>query len=291
MRQLLVSIMTCGVVIAVCHGALLAEEMSGDYRSPPAGTVLKYPDGEIKVTRVSGIKAYHKIIDQKNDITTNNVLIYHGMMSNWLLRGEGYLKFKKSGFRSPWPLRVHGRYKAKFSRNTFANSQLEGQVVRTEEINVPAGRYFTYVLSGVETLNFSGRKYSQKITRWYAPRIGVFVRTDTHITDGPQAGEKDSQELLEIRYPSGYEEPKRVTKAKDNVVPKSNPEDRLKELKQIYDEGLIDEAEYNTKRREIDGGNVTSLQGKLKLLKNLFEEGLIDQAEYNSKKAELLEDL
>jgi hypothetical protein len=280
------------LVLMFCSEPLFATEtVPGEYRSPPVGTTLIYSSGEETITRIKGVKVYKSLVG-KDGGTYSNHLVYHGIASNWTCGSQPgvYLKFTKSGFRSPWPLRVGGTYAAKFAlESSGCRSKLKGKVLRTETVTVPAGTFFTYVLSEEDRFK-AGITATSFTTKWYAPRIGVFVKIQSE-NDCTTCWGGGELMLLDIRYPSGYEEPKRPTKAKESAVPKSTSDERLRKLKDIYDKGLIDEDEYLAKINEINGENVTPLQGKLKLLKRAFEEGLLSQGEYDEKKKKILDAL
>lgn len=68
---------------------------------------------------------------------------------------------------------------------------------------------------------------------------------------------------------------------------------KLRQLKEAYDQKLIDERTYTTKKLEIEQQMISDkqradLETKLQKLKGLFEEGILSQAEYEAKKAELM---
>lgn len=68
---------------------------------------------------------------------------------------------------------------------------------------------------------------------------------------------------------------------------------KLKQLKDAYDQGFIDEIAYNTKKLEIEGQIRASKQSsdveeRLKKLKNLLDSGILTQGEFEMKKSELM---
>lgn len=87
-------------------------------------------------------------------------------------------------------------------------------------------------------------------------------------------------------------------KAKSNqelavIKSQSTLEEKLKQLKNAYDEGFIDEVAYNTKKLELEGQVRTTKQDadteeKLIKLKSLLEAGILSQGEFEMKKAELM---
>jgi|GEM_PF-707313 len=68
---------------------------------------------------------------------------------------------------------------------------------------------------------------------------------------------------------------------------------KLKQLKDAYDQGFIDEIAYNAKKLEIEAQMRTSKQNagteeKLMKLKSLLDAGILSQGEFEMKKAELM---
>jgi hypothetical protein len=73
----------------------------------------------------------------------------------------------------------------------------------------------------------------------------------------------------------------------------SSLEEKLKHLRDAYDQGFIDEIAYNTKKLEIEGHTRTSKQSaeteeKLMKLKSLLDAGILSQGEFEMKKAEFI---
>ncbi|WGV25174.1 SHOCT domain-containing protein [Halotia branconii] len=73
----------------------------------------------------------------------------------------------------------------------------------------------------------------------------------------------------------------------------SSLEEKLKQLKDAYDQGFIDEIAYNAKKLEIEGQMRASKQGaeieeKLMKLKSLLDAGILSKGEFEMKKAELM---
>jgi hypothetical protein len=78
-----------------------------------------------------------------------------------------------------------------------------------------------------------------------------------------------------------------VLKAEQSV------EEKLKQLKEVFDQALIDEVAYYAKRKEIENQAVDhkknqELNDKLTKLKNALNAGILTQEEYEIKKAELM---
>ncbi|WP_298912737.1 SHOCT domain-containing protein [uncultured Nostoc sp.] len=70
-------------------------------------------------------------------------------------------------------------------------------------------------------------------------------------------------------------------------------EEKLKQLKDAYDQGFIDEIAYNAKKLEIEGQVRVTQQNagaeeKLEKLKSLVDAGILSQSEFEMKKAELM---
>jgi hypothetical protein len=70
-------------------------------------------------------------------------------------------------------------------------------------------------------------------------------------------------------------------------------EEKLKQLRDAYDQGFIDEIAYNAKKLEIEGQMRASKQNagteeKLIKLKSLLDAGILSQGEFEMKKAELM---
>lgn len=68
--------------------------------------------------------------------------------------------------------------------------------------------------------------------------------------------------------------------------------EKLRQLKEAFDQGFIDEVSYNAKKIEIESqGNVqkkeSELNEKLLKLKNALDAGILNQTEFDMKKAEL----
>lgn len=68
---------------------------------------------------------------------------------------------------------------------------------------------------------------------------------------------------------------------------------KIKQLKDAFDQGFIDEIAYNTKKLEIEGKMRSSKQDahteeKLMKLKSLLDAGILTQGEFELKKAELM---
>ncbi|BAY25948.1 hypothetical protein NIES2100_57580 [Calothrix sp. NIES-2100] len=73
----------------------------------------------------------------------------------------------------------------------------------------------------------------------------------------------------------------------------SSLEEKLKQLRDAYDQGFIDEIAYNAKKLEIEGQMRASKQSagteeKLMKLKSLLDAGILSQGEFEMKKAELI---
>ena len=91
---------------------------------------------------------------------------------------------------------------------------------------------------------------------------------------------------------------------KSDLMPSDSPtstteDEKVKDLKELYDEGLITEEDYTFKLKELVGTvtkdqspDIVSEKGfendKLTELKELKEEGLISEEDYEFKKAQLL---
>ncbi|MGA9382270.1 MAG: SHOCT domain-containing protein [Phormidium sp.] len=78
-----------------------------------------------------------------------------------------------------------------------------------------------------------------------------------------------------------------VLKAEESVS------DKLKQLKEAFDQGFIDEVAYNAKKAEIENKAVdqnknAELNEKLLKLKKALDAGVLTQDEYEKKKAELM---
>jgi hypothetical protein len=72
-------------------------------------------------------------------------------------------------------------------------------------------------------------------------------------------------------------------------------EAKLKQLRDAYDQGFIDEIAYNAKKLEIEGKMRASKQSsgveeKLMKLKSLLDTGILTQGEFEMKKVELMRD-
>lgn len=70
-------------------------------------------------------------------------------------------------------------------------------------------------------------------------------------------------------------------------------EEKLKQLRDAYDQGFIDEIAYNAKKLEIEGQVRVTQQNagteeKLMKLKSLLNAGILSQGEFEMKKAELM---
>lgn len=70
-------------------------------------------------------------------------------------------------------------------------------------------------------------------------------------------------------------------------------EEKLKQLRDAFDQGFIDEIAYNAKKLEIEGQMRSSKQSteteeKLMKLKSLLDAGILSQGEFEMKKAELM---
>lgn len=77
------------------------------------------------------------------------------------------------------------------------------------------------------------------------------------------------------------------------IQSQSSLEEKLKQLRDAYDQGFIDEIAYNAKKLEIEGQMRTSKQNagmeeKLMKLKSLLDAGILSQGEFEMKKAELM---
>jgi hypothetical protein len=79
-----------------------------------------------------------------------------------------------------------------------------------------------------------------------------------------------------------------------NVIQFQNTlEEKIKQLKDAYNQGFIDEVAYNAKKLEIEGQMRTSHQDaeteeKLMKLKSLLDAGILSQGEFEMKKSELM---
>ncbi|MEH2323119.1 MAG: SHOCT domain-containing protein [Nostoc sp.] len=77
------------------------------------------------------------------------------------------------------------------------------------------------------------------------------------------------------------------------VKTKNTLEEKLKQLRNAYDQGFIDEVAYNAKKLEIEGQMRVTYQnaeteGKLIKLKSLLDAGILTQGEFEMKKAEFM---
>ena len=73
----------------------------------------------------------------------------------------------------------------------------------------------------------------------------------------------------------------------------NSSEEKLKQLRDAYEQGFIDEIAYNAKKLEIEGQMRTSTQNagteeKLTKLKSLLDAGILSRGEFEMKKAELM---
>jgi len=70
-------------------------------------------------------------------------------------------------------------------------------------------------------------------------------------------------------------------------------EGKLKQLRDAYDQGFLNETAYNAKKLELEGqmratNQDAETEGKLMKLKNLLDAGILSQGEFEMKKAELM---
>lgn len=77
------------------------------------------------------------------------------------------------------------------------------------------------------------------------------------------------------------------------IKTQSTLEDKLKQLRDAYDQGFIDEVAYNAKKLEIENKMRATQQDakteeKLMKLKSLLDAGILNQGEFEMKKAELM---
>lgn len=77
------------------------------------------------------------------------------------------------------------------------------------------------------------------------------------------------------------------------IQSQSTLEEKLKQLRDAYDQGFIDEIAFNAKKLEIEGQMRNAKQSagteeKLMKLKSLLDAGILSQGEFEMKKAELI---
>ena len=87
----------------------------------------------------------------------------------------------------------------------------------------------------------------------------------------------------------------KVKSAREMAVIKAEQsvEQKLEQLKEVFDQGFIDEAAYLVKKQQIENQSLdqkknAELNEKLEKLKNAVEAGILTQEEYETKKAELM---
>ncbi|MFN6566498.1 SHOCT domain-containing protein [Dendronalium sp. ChiSLP03b] len=70
-------------------------------------------------------------------------------------------------------------------------------------------------------------------------------------------------------------------------------EEKLRQLKEVFEQNLIDEVTYNSKKKELENQAIdqkknNELNEKLMKLKNALDTGILSQIEYETKKSELM---
>jgi hypothetical protein len=240
-------------------GALAA---TADFRCPAVGTVIQNSGGgKLTFTEANGFRCGYT--DQ------------NGRHERYAMFADGFGPLARKELDGLWPLRVGNTVSFRVretisSYGTAAPDRQEDFVVnRQERITVPAGTFDTFAVEWTEQ-ETGPNPTGALITQWYAPSLGYVVKSSVQMlnTNGvrPYAETRYAgltYDTTDIAMPNGAPVPLATMAppapkaAGANAVPatsSASPDDRLRALKDLLDQKLITQTEYDSRRKAILDG-------------------------------------
>lgn len=180
--------------------ASAAEEIPGAFKAPAVGTVAEFTDFKFIVREVNGIDIEYEGRRLGEDFLGKGAFRDYGWFLSVAASPRDKPRFDASRLDVLYPLRVGDTSSVRLQVGTRA-WKIDYEIARTETIIVPAGTFFAFVIeaawSGV------GNSYRLVKTNWYAPEVGLIVKSDRKITGGTGFGKERHYELVRLLDPDG----------------------------------------------------------------------------------------
>jgi hypothetical protein len=258
---------------------------TADFRCPQPGTLIRTSTGDqLRFMEAKGERCSYT--DNTGDTRERYALFV-----------DGFGAAAKSDLDRLWPLQVGNNVEYDVidatpvqSKDPFLQKHYHEsfEVLRQERVTVPAGTFDTFVVEWSEAeigRNFA--KTAAKVTLWYAPQIGYFVKSSADIvsvnTSDPFATTqyaKMTYQVAEVVMPDGTpiredakpaaavtsapspptaHAPTKAASSSSASTPAASgttasPADRLIALKRLLDEKVITRQEYDERRKVILDG-------------------------------------
>jgi len=149
--------------------------LTAPFNPAPANTVIETTAGRRVVQAVNG---WDVLFDDQGTVHRSHALLTDG------LPDQNSIAVRAAAERM-WPLTV-GKWQTGHSETSDAHA-VTYNVLRTENITVPAGAFFTYVVERRDHAPMSGNDAYR--TMWYAPSVGAMVKaTDGRVPPGVNGG-------------------------------------------------------------------------------------------------------
>lgn len=182
----------------VCLTATVKEaptqELSGEFRSPPAGSFFEFERFSMHIQRTDGHMVEYRLSYSNGEENAK----YYG----WMIRGTGGMShFQRDKVDKLWPLKIGNRQRIRVDRSS-SSYFYDSKVVRTETITTPAGTYSAFVL--FTNISHESGWYTSEKTEWYAPELGIIVKGDIVVTRddyGGSYGRRNRYELQQVTLP------------------------------------------------------------------------------------------
>jgi hypothetical protein len=184
------------IVLAICAFTNASGAQDARYKPPAKGTVFEYNNGS-SVT-VIDTKDMEMTFQLVNSSGTRTLTRYAAFQNNLNSSNEP-ITFPKDKLDALWPLAVGKETSYQWNTARFAGV-FAYKVARMEEVSVPAGKYQTYVIE-IQERGVGGNTFSADEIRWFAPEIGVAVKTQYRVTGGRNAGSSSATELTKFSPP------------------------------------------------------------------------------------------
>jgi hypothetical protein len=159
------------------------------YTPPPVGSVVQTSAGTYTVTGSSG----YDLILQKDAQAGGGFTTMHALFQE---EPENTASYSRREVEGLWPLQV-GKRGSTDMITQQGGRNLRWEVVRTENVTVPAGTFATYVVEKRE--RSSDDQYLATDRWWYAPQLGFPVKYEQELVRG--IDRRAPWELVSIRYP------------------------------------------------------------------------------------------
>jgi hypothetical protein len=162
---------------------------SAPYNPPPVGSVIQTSAGAHTITGSNG----YDLTLQNDQKAGSGFTTLHALVQR---QPDGTASYSRSEVEKLWPLQVGKR--ADVSMVTQQGGRaLRWEVVRAENITVPAGTFATYVIEKRERT--SDDQYEAVERMWYAPQLGYFAKYEQDLIRG--IDHRAPWDLVSIRHP------------------------------------------------------------------------------------------